>query len=89
MSTNDIVDNESLIYAIVLFLPRKSPQLKEVIDMVPSSWIVKTEGMIDKCKYPEAEEYHKMVEWVENLKEAEDYWKLYDVEVIGMASKSY
>lgn len=76
-------ENEN-VYAIILFLSRK--ETKNLIDLVPSSWISTDErGVV--CKYPDSENYCNLPQWVALLQQPEKEWKHFDVEVISYARK--
>lgn len=74
------------VYAIVLFLPRKLSD--NIIDLVPSSWIKKDpKSDVSHCKYPARKDYPKLSRWIANLKEPEEAWEYFDVEIIAHARK--
>lgn len=73
------------IYAVVLFLPRKS--CDNLIDLIPCSWIIKTENDEVKYQYPARKDYEKLPQWLEQLKAPQKKWGYFKVEIIAYARK--
>lgn len=75
--------NEKL-YAVVLFLPRK--ETDNSIDLISSSWII-TSGHDTLCRYLDRKDYSKLPDWLESLKEYEEDWECFNIEIIAYACK--
>lgn len=80
-----MADAKDNIYAIVLFLPRKS--CDNMVDLVPSSWITKTRSGAVECQYPDEKDYRQLPNWIAQLKEADEEWEYFPVEIIAYARK--
>ncbi|KMQ90656.1 hypothetical protein RF55_9561 [Lasius niger] len=78
-SSQEMADEKDNLYAVVLFLPRKLSN--NLIDLIPSFWIV-TKNRKVLCQYPGSEDYFKISDWVATLKEYEEEWKHFDIEIL-------
>lgn len=79
------LEEKTNVYAIVVFLPKQIDN-ENSVDLVPSKWITKSNEEL-LCQYPPAEDYHKLDECVQDLKDAKDCWEKFPVEIMSYAGK--
>lgn len=74
--------NDNIVYFIVEF----DESGKKCLDLVPRVWVTESEGKYF-CRYPEKSQYGKLKKLVKGLREPEDNWGNYPVEIISEARK--
>ncbi|XP_071573402.1 uncharacterized protein [Temnothorax nylanderi] len=77
-------DNNKERYVIVRFMDDNSNSSK-LLDLVPLSWVHGDEENGYTCLYPGSCDYEHMDSWLLSLKEPEQHWESFTIEVIAYA----
>lgn len=74
------MEQEHFLYMVVQFSSERD------VDLVPSSCVVQKEGQFF-CSYPPSDDYGKIEGWLQELKEPEETWEIFPVQIISRPSK--
>lgn len=72
-------------YAIVRFTD-VNLNSSRILDLVPLSWMHKDKENRYTCLYPDPCDYQHIEGWLLSLKEPEEHWESFSIEVISYAS---
>lgn len=73
-------------YIVVDFVKYTTTKGIKSVDLVPRSWLLKKSNQY-YCKYPEPDDYDKIMKWTKEMKIPELHWNEVEVIILKEAGK--